>query len=1082
MAKRNPHQLALTFRQQLVALDDKAAAQILNAYRPIASSLEARIADLNVSMAAIAAGIAGDPTPDQRRKMAAAFAQKVRASKLLEQIQTEVKVFSQKMAPEVARQQREALQMGSSHAHRLVMASGQEAGLTAEFDYASTAATEVMVGTMANGTPIADFMSQNLGRDVFERMRSQLLTGIATGRSIAETARALGAALDGNRTRAQTIARTETLRAYREAAREEYLANDDIVEGWVWTAARDGRTCAVCWAMDGRKFANEVPMASHVNCRCVARPFTKTFATLGLADVEETRPEVELGEVAFAKLPEQTQRRILGRGKFEAYKAGDMPLKNVVGYKLSDTWGPSRVERRLADALAGPDQRAFVSTRLRDKAGHVRTPVKAPVLPEPAPEETMPAPEMTTAPAFAFPRDPAALEGLKVVRRLGGTTGAELVEDAVGNRFVRKRGASADHLREEALADGIYRAAGVNVPDFRLYETKAGPVKLAQFIDGELLSSLDPMEQRRVRAELSKNFAVDAFLANQDVAGTGDDNILVDRSGQAWRIDNGSGLRFRAQGARKEGAAAFTEYPTHFFSMRDKQFLAGKTFGDVSFYDAGRQITKLLDARDEILRIARKADPDLARTLEARFVQFEHLEDVAYRFETDRYKVDYADEFARHLISIRADGIVNDLAKLLTQDKNDPTLLYDEARRLFDHLRNPEVIKKLFAYMSKGSEKAPQAHGLWASSQAGSSWDAEPRAWKQVAMNQRNVSEKNYVTSVRTKGSTASGLDHVKQFGFSEGDIRHAMVVQHAFTYHVLSTVALPNNSRETGTMQLIRTESTSAKTSTGRSVRDLLNGEKVEIQRGALESFSAFKWVAVHGSVYTVQEVPHHRILASYMQSKGKGGASYMFAGDGENEFIAMTEGLEIEKTFERRYGVAAPEYKPGAKAAQMAIEKVRWRTENRTGQIPPPAAIPLPAAPAKPKRTRTPKPLAPGAVVLTKFQKNEALKFAKKKAAVVHNLALENGEGGEVAKAKFKATEALFKKAYADATSILDQLKVPAGGDTVNDNAHDQAYNVTKKKMADLLKADITDASTLKEVAKNTYWAAFNLYGGKK
>ena len=60
---------------------------------------------------------------------------------------------------------------------------------------------------------------------------------------------------------------------------------------------------------------------------------------------------------------------------------------------------------------------------------------------------------------------------MKLLKMLGGSTGAALVEDDSGNRLVVKRGTSPDHIRSEAAANLIYRAAGVPVPASRLDET-----------------------------------------------------------------------------------------------------------------------------------------------------------------------------------------------------------------------------------------------------------------------------------------------------------------------------------------------------------------------------------------------------------------------------------------------------------------------------------------------------------------------------------------------------------------------------------------------------------------------------------
>lgn len=77
-------------------------------------------------------------------------------------------------------------------------------------------------------------------------------------------------------------------------------------------------------------------------------------------------------------------------------------------------------------------------------------------------KQVKPVSEVKAAPTLAaFPADVAKL---KPVKKLGGSTGAMLMEDAEGNRWVMKKGASAEHLREEVLADDLYRQLGASVP------------------------------------------------------------------------------------------------------------------------------------------------------------------------------------------------------------------------------------------------------------------------------------------------------------------------------------------------------------------------------------------------------------------------------------------------------------------------------------------------------------------------------------------------------------------------------------------------------------------------------------------
>ncbi len=257
---------------------------------------------------------------------------------------------------------------------------------------------------------------------------------------------------------------------------------------------------------------------------------------------------------------------------------------------------------------------------------------KPPKAKKAAPKKKAPKPAAAPTPPPAPPKPkakakpkvgpfPADLKGLVEVKTLGGSTGAKLVEDPrTGKRYVLKRGGNPGHLKNEAHADALYRAAGLDVPDSRLYDD-GGPVKLAAFHEGKALGELmrsDPAAFAAAVEKLRKGFAADALLGNWDVVGMSLDNVLVLPDGRVLRIDNGGALAYRAQGALKTSDQWSASKVGELTSLRSTGVnpSAGLVYGPMTDDDVRAGIKELLKRRAKILAAA--PDPATRAVLEGR--------------------------------------------------------------------------------------------------------------------------------------------------------------------------------------------------------------------------------------------------------------------------------------------------------------------------------------------------------------------------------------------------------------------------------------------------------------------------------
>ena len=143
-----------------------------------------------------------------------------------------------------------------------------------------------------------------------------------------------------------------------------------------------------------------------------------------------------------------------------------------------------------------------------------------------------------------FPTD---ISSIKIVKAVGGSTGAQLVQDAKKNEYIMKRATKvpAEHVRSEYIANMLYNILGQKTPDFELYNADSDTdiTMLSRFIPG----TKEPQSSNF--AEMGKGFISDVLLANWDVYKN--DNCRIDAGGNVIRVDNGASLFFRAQGGRK---------------------------------------------------------------------------------------------------------------------------------------------------------------------------------------------------------------------------------------------------------------------------------------------------------------------------------------------------------------------------------------------------------------------------------------------------------------------------------------------------------------------------------------------------
>ena len=174
-----------------------------------------------------------------------------------------------------------------------------------------------------------------------EMVSKSILEGVGLGRNPRVIARDISNALGSGLTDALRTSRTVQLYSYREATRMNYLANSDVVKGWIWLAALDDRTCMSCLSMHGTVHPLSESLNDHHNGRCAMIPLVT-----GTEDIIK-----QSGEEWFSQLAEAAQVKQMGQGKYDAYTAGKFQFNQLSKEYANEVFGTMRSETPLKDLV-----------------------------------------------------------------------------------------------------------------------------------------------------------------------------------------------------------------------------------------------------------------------------------------------------------------------------------------------------------------------------------------------------------------------------------------------------------------------------------------------------------------------------------------------------------------------------------------------------------------------------------------------------------------------------------------------------------------------------------------------------------
>ena len=326
---------AQRFRSGLIAREDAAIQSLSRLYRATIRKADADLARLDARIAdALDRGMdVGEATALMRERLV----------NTIDTFGRELAALSNDASAIVASGQQDAMDFAVENTPGLVNAAAGVNPVAPTVAIALTqpdsAALRAFAGFASDGSPLSDLFA-SIANDQPQVMRNILSSAIGTGENpraiIGQIRRTTGIPA----ARAETIARTEMIRASREAQRLMY-EDAPSVTGFQRQAAQDQRVCLACLALSGTKQPTNEILPSHPNCRCVMVPVTLSWAEItGDPSIPDTRAEAAGPQELLDGLDDAEKMLVFGPKRWALYQAGT-PLDQMVEVVNDPTWGPT---------------------------------------------------------------------------------------------------------------------------------------------------------------------------------------------------------------------------------------------------------------------------------------------------------------------------------------------------------------------------------------------------------------------------------------------------------------------------------------------------------------------------------------------------------------------------------------------------------------------------------------------------------------------------------------------------------------------------------------------------------------------
>ena len=317
-----PTELAQAFKAAIDRQDAAALTRLAKSYKALYERMQDKLDSYLLALSKLDA-----PTKAQAMRL-------TQYKKLMDALETELGKYAAYVEVEIRNNALAGVELAVKQTESYLRTLGYTMPATLP-----TRAIVNMLGFLQEDSPLWKRLSL-LGPENARKVADSLLEAVAFGYNPAKTAKMFETAMGGGLTDAMRMSRTAQLYATREANRAMYVANEDVVEGWIWWSSLDSGTCMACAIEHGTFHTNDESMDSHYSCRCTSIPHVKGYEY-----------DSQKGVDWFKELDEKKQESMMGKSAFEAWKSGAFDLEDMATRRHDDVYGEMLATKPLSELI-----------------------------------------------------------------------------------------------------------------------------------------------------------------------------------------------------------------------------------------------------------------------------------------------------------------------------------------------------------------------------------------------------------------------------------------------------------------------------------------------------------------------------------------------------------------------------------------------------------------------------------------------------------------------------------------------------------------------------------------------------------